>query len=275
MARHFSRTRNLLFYTGLFVIAVFGSYYSFLNVEGFLIVLGGTAANAYLSFPREDVHEAFATIRRMLDKTPPMREALHNDIRRFIDWAYTLLSSDFLGLEKQASHEKLEPMLRYGVDLVVSGYSSDKVRDMLHTVADAEFERDSMPVVVLRNMAAAAPAFGMVGTLVGMTMLLQHVGSDLANLGGGLALAMMATLYGLLAARLVFLPAADKLLQRLERVRFRHYMLAEGLAMLSDKQNPFYIQDKLNSFLDPSNQFSLDNYKRRIAEAALAYELAA
>lgn len=256
----------------LAIASIITGHNSFFNIEGLVIVIGGSVANAYLSYEREDVIEAFNTIRNMLQKNKPSKELLHNDILQFIKWSYILQSQDLIGLERATATIKDE-FLRYGIDLVVTGYTSAQIRPMMHTVADAEFERLCTPVTVLRNMAATAPAFGMVGTLVGMVILLQNVGADVKTIGGGLGIAMLSTLYGILAARLVCLPAADKLLQKQENDRFRNYMLSEGLAILAEKQSTFYMQDKLNSFLSPSKHFTLDDSKqialhRQFASAA-------
>jgi chemotaxis protein MotA len=245
---------------GLALVGIVTGHRSFLSLEGLVIVIGGSVANAFLSYSREDVRTAFETIRAMLNRHKPTPNKLDKDIMQLILWAYVVQARDYMGLEKETANEK-DLFVRYGLDLVVTSYSALQIREMMHTVADAEYERGCAPVAVLRNMAATAPAFGMVGTLIGMVILLQNVGVDIANIGGGLGIAMLSTLYGLLIARLICLPAAEKLLKKEERVRFRHYMLSEGLAMLAEKQTPFYMQDKLNSFLEPSKHFVLDNLK--------------
>jgi len=248
-------------------------YISFLNLEGLIIVVGGSIANAYLSYHRDDVQKAFDVIRDMLKKTHAVGDNLHRDIMQLIMWSYVVQQRDFIGLEKESAKKINDPMMRYGMDLVVTGYHPDKIREMMKTVSEAEFERRCTPVTVLRNMAATAPAFGMVGTLIGMVMLLGSAGGDLIAIESGLGVAMLSTLYGILVARLVCLPAADKLLQREEKENFRNYMITEGLAMLAEKQKPFYMQDRLNSFLEPAKHLDLNHYmhmafERRIALAA-------
>lgn len=242
-------------------LAVSGAinYHYFLSIEGLLIVLGGTVVNAFMSYHKEDVLQAFATIRNMLEKPEMARDALRRDISQLIQWSYILQADDYIGLEKETQDKITDPLLRYGMDLVLTAYPADKVREMMHNVVDAEFERRCAPVTVLRNMAATAPAFGMVGTLVGMIIILNSVGTDMANISGGLAVAMLSTLYGLLLARLVCLPAADKLLQKEEDVFFHNCMMSEGFSLLSEKQRPFYMQDKLNSFLQPSRHINFDD----------------
>src|SRR5262249_15562217 len=180
-----------------------------------------------------------------------------------IKWAYLVHSKGLPGLEGETGAKIKEPLLRYGLDLVVTGYKPEVLRTMMNTAVEADFERSITPVTVLRNMASTAPAFGMVGTLVGMVIMLQHIQGDLSRIGSGLAIALLATLYGILCARLLCLPAADKLMQKEEIMRFRNYMMTEGLVLLAEKQSPRYMQDKLNSYLDPTIHFDLDQQIKR------------
>ncbi len=248
-------------------------YGAFLNIEGLVIVLGGCVGNAYLSYQKQDVVKAFETIQAMLKPAPVEGHNLHLDIMQMIMWSYVIQQKDLVGLERESGKKAHDPLMRYGLDLVLSGYTAESVRQMLSTVAENEFERRCMPVTVLRNMAATAPAFGMVGTLVGMVALLTQAAGDLAGIESGLGIAMLSTLYGILVARLVCLPAADKLLQREEKLHMRHMMVTEGLAMLAEKRRPFYMQDRLNSFLEPSKHLDLSDQvyttmQKRIAMAA-------
>ena len=234
------------------------NYLSFLSPEGFLIVIGGTIANAFMSYQANYVFLAFTAMWYMIKKPRATREGLNAEILRLIKWAYLVHSKGFLGLENEMGTKIKEPLLRYGVELVITGYPPEVVRSMLNTAVEADFERSIAPVAVLRNMASTAPAFGMVGTLVGMVIMLQHIQSDMSMIGTGLAVALLATLYGIITARLFCLPAADKLMQKEEIMRFRNYMMTEGLVLLAEKQSPRYMQDKLNSFLDPAIHFNID-----------------
>ena len=243
------------------------NWMSFLSVEGFLIVIGGTIANAFMSYQANYVMLAFDAIVHMVKKPRATREGLNAEIMRLIKWAYLVHSKGLAGLEGEIGTKIKEPLLRYGVELVVSGYQPAVIRTMMNTAVEADFERGVTPVTVLRNMASTAPAFGMVGTLVGMVVMLQHIQGDMSLIGGGLAVALLATLYGILAARLFCMPAADKLMQKEELMRFRNYMMTEGLVLLAEKQSPRYMQDRLNSFLDPAIHFSLDEQIRKPALA--------
>lgn len=245
------------------------NYWSFLSMEGFLIVIGGTIANAFMSYQAIYVMRAFDSIWHTIKKPEATREGLNAEIMRLIKWAYIVHSKGLAGLEGEGGAKLKEPLLRYGVDLVITGYQPDIIRKMMNTAIESEFERAVTPVTVLRNMASTAPAFGMVGTLVGMVIMLQNIHADMAMVGNGLAVALLATLYGIIFARLICLPAADKLMQKEEIMRFRNYMMAEGLVLLAEKQSPRYMQDKLNSFLDPSTHFNLDEQLKKPAKPDL------
>lgn len=239
------------------------NFLSFLSMEGFLIVIGGSIANAYMSYSATSVEQAFVAIFHMLQKPKATHEGLNAEIMRLIKWSYLVQARGYIALEDEVSTKLKEPLLRYGLGLVISGYKPTAVREMLNTAAESEFERRIMPVAVLRNMAATAPAFGMVGTLVGMVIMLQNIQGDMTMIGTGLAVALLATLYGIIMARLVCLPAADKMMQKEEVMRFRNYLMTEGLVMLAEKQSPHYVQDRLNSFLDPQNHFNLDIHLKK------------
>lgn len=244
------------------------NYLSFISIEGFLIVIGGSIANAFMSYHARHVTAAFKAMWHMIKKPKATRETLNYEISRLIKWAYLVNTNGLSGLENEIGTRIKEPLLRYGIELVITGYPADRIRAMMDTAVESEFERRMSPVAVLRNMASTAPAFGMVGTLVGMVIMLQGIETDMSKIGNGLAIALLATLYGIVYARLFCLPAADKLQEKEEIMRFRNYMMTEGLTLLADRQTPRYMQDRLNSFLDPDIHFSLDDFLKVEKKAA-------
>ncbi len=243
------------------------NYLSFISIEGLFIVVGGTIANAFMSYQANYVIEAFQAMWHMVHKPKATREGLNAEIMRLIKWAYLVHAKGLAGLEGEVGVKIKEPMLRYGVDLVITGYQPEIIRKMMDTAVESEYDRSITPVTVLRNMASTAPAFGMVGTLVGMVIMLQNIQGDMSQIGTGLAVALLATLYGIITARLCCLPAADKLMQKEEIMRFRNYMMTEGLVLLAEKQSPRYMQDRLNSFLDPGIHFNLDEQLKKSTSA--------
>ena len=251
-----------LFGVGLFAVSVFIStdnYSSFLNFPSLLMVLGGTIAYAYMSYQARYVNIAFKAIIWMFHKPKSTRESLNTEIMRLVKWSYLVQKKGLPALEAEVKNVSAsDPIVRYCLTLVATNHAPVELRGMMETSIESEFERRTMPATVLKAMAAAAPAFGMIGTLVGLIVMMQSMGEDLSSIGTGMALALITTLYGVLFARMVFLPACSQLQQKEEMERFRNYMMMEGLIMLAEKKGPRYMQDKLNSFLDPEVHFDID-----------------
>lgn len=188
---------------------------------------------------------------------------LKTEVGRVIRWAYTVQKNGVPALEQEAKKSvRGDKFLKFGVEMVISGYTGDEVREIMNNTIETTFGRNTVQVEILKAMASAAPAFGMIGTLVGLIIMLDNMGGDPSSLGKGLAVALLTTLYGVMFARIIFLPAATKILQREQIIRFRNYLVAEGLSLLADKKSPRYIQDRMNSYLDPAIHFNIDKMKR-------------
>lgn len=239
----------------------------YLDIPALFIVLGGSIAAAFMGFHSADVITAFNAIGWMFKKPKSTREGLNTEIGRLIKWAYLVQQKGVNALENEIKNVPVnDPVVKYCLELVITNHAPADLRNMMLTAVESEFDNKTTPVQVLKNMGASAPAFGMIGTLVGMVAMLDQMGSSPDNMVGtigvGMSLALIATLYGVVLARMVFLPAANKLLQKEETERFRNVMVVEGLAMLADKKSPRYMQDRLNSFLEPVNHFDIDRQLR-------------
>lgn len=251
---------GVLFGFGLFFASIFMStdnYMAFLSLSSTLMVFGGTLAASYISYQPRYVWLAIKAIGQMFQKPKMSRELLNREIKRIIVWSKLIQSKGLLAMEDEAKKTR-EPLTRFGATLVSSGYKPEDVREMMETAMETQFERSTIQVDILKTMASTSPAFGMIGTLVGLVVMLQSLGNDISSLGTGLAVALLTTLYGVLFARLVFLPAALKLQQKEEINHFRNQLVVEGISLLAEKQRPRFIQDKLNSYLDPAIHFNID-----------------
>jgi chemotaxis protein MotA len=235
------------------------NYLGFLSLEGFLIVVGGSLAVAFMSFQANHVMEALKGIGLMFMRASATHENLHQDMIKIIAWAKIVKEKGLKGLENKVDLSQMkDQFVRYGLEMVVSNYSPDDVRTMMETAADACYERDTIPARVLQALAGHAPAFGMVGTLVGMVIMLGHFTGDLSGVGQGLGISLLATLYGVITARMIYLPAASKIIQKQEGLRFHNQLITEGMVMLVANKSPRYIQDRLNSFLRPDSHYDID-----------------
>ncbi|MHC8509269.1 MAG: motility protein A [Rhodospirillales bacterium] len=245
------------------IIISTNNFLIFFSLSSFIMVCGGTCAATFISYEPRYVVLSLKLIWRIIFSAKVGRNVLKSEVGRIIKWAYTVQKSGPPALEAEAlKATKGDHFMRFGVEMVISGYKGQEVREILDNTIETTFGRNTVQVDILKAMANTAPAFGMIGTLVGLIIMLDNMGGDPSELGKGLAIALLTTLYGVLFARLVFLPAATKIQQREEIVRFRNYLLAEGLCLLAERKNPRYIQDRMNSFLDPAIHFNIDKMKK-------------
>lgn len=238
------------------------NYLVFLDLASFVMVIGGTFAATFVSFEPRYVLLSLRGLQSILFANKVGRGILTQEVGRVIRWGYIIQKNGLPGLEADAGKvRKQDRFLGFGIDLVISGYTGQEIREILATTVETTFQRNTTQADILRSMGSTAPAFGMIGTLVGLIIMLDKMASDPSKLGPGMAVALITTLYGILFARLVLLPAASKVQQREEIVRFRNYLVAEGLALLAERKSPRYIQDRMNAFLDPSIHFSIDKMR--------------
>lgn len=245
----------------------------YVDLSALMIVVGGAIAAAFMGYHSHDVLNGFRAIGWMLKKPKSTREGLNTEIMRLIKWAYLVQQRGLPALENEVKTLATnDPVIKYCMELVVTNHPPAQLKAMMETAVESSFEHKTAPVAVLRNMGASAPSFGMIGTLVGLIAILNKMGSGAQNLqaviGSGMSLALVATLYGVFFARMVFIPAANKLLQKEETERFRNLMVVEGLSMLAEKKSPRFMQDRLNSFLEPQAHFDID---RQLKLQGLSY----
>lgn len=261
---------GVIFGLGLILTSIFLSTnnpFIYFDVASTLMVLGGTTAAAFMGYQSNYVKTAFMAIWWMFHKPKSTREGLNTEIMRLIKWSYLVQQRGVPALENEIKNVNAnDPLIKYCMELVITNHPPADLHRMMSTAVEAEYERKTIPVQILRGMASNAPAFGMIGTLVGLVAVLDSMGSGIDSLtavvGQGMALALITTLYGVFFARMVFLPASNKLLQKEEAERFRNLMMVEGLVLLADKRSPRYMQDRLNSYLDTSIHFSIDKQMR-------------
>ncbi len=239
------------------------SLLAFFSIEGLVIVVGGVIAVAFMSFEADDVSKALSVIAAMFRKSGVApAENLHRDMMEIVAWAYVVKEKGVHRLESSLAKGGIDdPFVKYGLNMVVSGYSAEDVRAMMETAADATHDRDSHPVDVLQTMTSHAPAFGMIGTLVGMVAMLCSLNENVSSIGSSLSVAFLSTLYGVVTARILYMPAAAKLRRVVEQRRFRNQLITEGMVMLVSDRSPSYVKDRLNSFLRPESRDFLDTFK--------------
>jgi chemotaxis protein MotA len=227
----------------------------FVSGASLAIVLGGTITVTCIGFRFKYIWAAFLLCCRIFLKQPISSKSLMDDVKTMVDWSKQVQSQGQGAYEAIANQSKDE-YVRYIFNLASTGYKPDDIRNFGSTSIEEHYFRHLQESSILNNMASMTPAFGLVGTLLGLIVMLGKL-EDPSKLGPGLSLALTATLYGLLFARFVFMPASTKGKQLMSIERFRHYLLLEGLILIMEKKPAMYIQDRLNSFLDRSEQYSM------------------
>ena len=215
----------------------------FMNLPGFMIVVGGTFAAILVKFPLHNVAVAF---------TVGIRAAFVNEIddpRALINQAIKLTKlARKGGLIKLEKAKVANTFFRKGLQLCADGRDVDFIRKMLTREMDLAIQRQEMGSRVFQAIGDAAPAFGMFGTLVGLVQMLSQM-DDPTQIGKAMAVALLTTLYGVLIANLIALPIADKLLTKTQQERENRLLIMESIAQIHSKQNPTIVIEILESYL--------------------------
>jgi chemotaxis protein MotA len=226
-----------------------GEFSSLIQITAACIVFGGTFGAGIVSAP---LHETLTLWKAVLKAfMRPHYEAGHM-ISKFVSYAEKVRREGLLVLEEDASQES-DPFLRGGLQLVIDGNDTDLVKDILATELRYLEERHGRAAHYLESLGAFAPTFGIVGTVMGLIMVLQNL-SDPSSLGHSVAVAFVATLYGVVSANAVFLPLAGKLRHASREEALMREIMIEGILSIQAGDNPRIVQEKLAAFLPPSER---------------------
>lgn len=233
---------------------------SLLQGAAAVIVFGGTLGAVLLSFPLRDVREACASLRHVfVDDIEPPNQLLD---------AVGALSvkarkHGILSLEDHLDGIA-DPFLRRGLRLAVDGTSPTTLRHMLEAETDAHAEREEAPARVYEAAGGYAPTVGILGAVLGLIHVMENL-SDPSRLGAGIAVAFVATVYGVGTANLVLLPVASKLRARALRRARRRDLITEGVLAIQEGQNPRLIDQKMRGLLAAEEPEPATPKRRRAA----------
>ncbi len=226
-------------------IAMGGDIVGFINIPSFMITFGGTVAATMVMFPLKTVMNAMKVAQVALREPKDSPLEL---IEKIVSLAQKARRESILALENEPIED---PFLQKGIRLVVDGAEPDFIKAIMRTEIAMMQERHKSGQKVFKGMGAFAPAFGMIGTLIGLVQMLRAI-DDPQKIGPAMAVALITTLYGAVAANLVFLPIASKLEERSRRETILREMMLEGVLAILAGENPRMIREKLLSFLPPS-----------------------
>ncbi len=221
-----------------------GSLGSLINLPAALIVFGGTIGAAMLQTPKDCLQRAMA-MSSWVFRPPPIDFSA--GVKKVIHWSEVARKEGLLGLERVADEEK-DPFAQKALELMVDGSTPDTLRRVLETDMLLHEQRQMDAVRVYESMGGYAPTIGIIGAVMGLI----HVMSNLADpdqLGAGIAVAFVATIYGVALANLFLLPIANKLRQCVDSEIRYHELFIEGCMGVADGENPKAIEIKLNGYL--------------------------
>lgn len=214
----------------------------FINLPGLMIVIGGTIAATLIKFPLTHclsaVRVAFKAFRDEIDNPIDL-------IRQANELAAVTRKSGILALD---GHPISNEFLARGIQLAVDGLPPEFVRKTLREDMEQSMERHEIGQRIFRAIGESAPAFGMIGTLVGLVQMLANL-QDPSSIGPAMAVALLTTLYGALIANLIALPIADKLELRGLQERVNKLLMIESMSAIQQGQNPRLMDEVLEAYL--------------------------
>ncbi len=240
---------TLGFITIVLSIASGGGALMFIHVPSMAIVIGGMLCATLMHFSLGQ----FLSIFNIIKKTVLTKNQSPNElIQKMVNYAAINRRDGALALEQEISKAN-EPFIKKGLQMLVDGQEEGNIRTMLGLEIDSLEERHSLGKKILEYMGSAAPAFGMIGTLIGLIQMLRNLSSPEA-LGEGMAVALITTFYGALISNLGFIPLAGKLgIYSKKEIRLME-MSVEGISAIASGENPTVVREKMQSFLAPKHR---------------------
>ena len=243
---------GLILAVGLIIASIMlgeAPFTAFLDLPSMLVVFGGAVAAAMICFPLHSMLKAPMIALKVLMNKNEDRIGL---IKQIVELAETARRDGLLALESKVL-EIDNPLVKTGIQMAVDGSTPDVVEEVLRTEIDAIASRHREGKSIMDQLGRFAPAYGMIGTLIGLIMMLQDM-SDPSGIGKGMAVALITTLYGAIIANVFFSPFAEKLglMSRNEMVSFE--IAIRGVMAIQSGESPRAIDQKLRTFLPPKQR---------------------
>ncbi len=244
----------VFFMVALGIIVGGAGIFIYVDIPSVFITIGGTVATAFIGYGSKAITRDLVAAWRIAI-TNPSDEA-GSIIDSLVTFSEKARREGLLALEDDMS-EVQDPFLKKGLELVVDGTDPELVRKIMRTELDFLTARHDKGKGMFDDMATLAPAFGMIGTLVGLIAMLANL-EDKAAVGAGMSAALITTLYGAILANGVFIPTSNRLRNRHEEEMLLKEMMIEGTVSIQQGDNPRIVKEKLLSFLPPAIRDTLD-----------------
>jgi chemotaxis protein MotA len=244
----------------LAVVAVIGgiliggsSVAVFIDAPSVFVVIGGVFAAIFIKWPMEYIKMLVPVVMKAFFFTPADPKATIDEIQKL---AETARRESVFALEKVPVDD---PFLKKAVTLAADNRPPEVITAILKLEIDAMSERHKSGVAIMEGIASDGPAFGMIGTLIGLVIMLQNLSGGAEQLGKAMAVAMLTTFYGSCLANIIGAPIANKLKVRSQSESTKMNIIVAGVLGIVAGENPRVIREKLDSFLSPSQRVKADD----------------
>ncbi len=222
---------------------------AFISVSSAMIVVGGAIASTMMVFPLKH----FLGFGKVLKNAYFHKdESIKDLIDDLVGYAEIARRDGILSLEN-ATRDARDPFIVKGIQMAVDGTDPDLIEQIMESELEAISDRHNGGKAIFDGFGRYAPAFGMIGTLVGLVIMLMNM-DDPSAIGPGMAVALLTTLYGSMFANMFALPIADKLGVRNEEELMRKMIVLRGVMSIQSGDNPRIVEQKLKTFLPPSQR---------------------
>jgi len=239
--------------TGVVLIVVSimlnGDISAFFDPASIMIVVGGTLAATMVKYTMKDVLGVMGVLRNAFRSQDNIQSEI---VAKFVELAKITRKDGILAVDRELS--KIEdPFMRDGLMMAVDGNEPDTIRNIMETELNYLQGRHRKGSAIFSAMGEYSPAFGMLGTLIGLINMLRAL-DDPSNIGAGMAVALVTTFYGSVLANLVFLPLSGKLKNKSEEEVTQKELIIEGVLAIQQGEHPRNINRRLLNFVPPKQR---------------------
>jgi len=233
----------------------FGDLAAFVSPASLMIVLGGTIAATAIGFRVNEILRVFTLVRFVISKPK------HNlpEICKDLITAAEIYRKGPAELEKHIETVQ-NPFIKDGLNFIAGGLSLDDLKAILNQREKFRYHRELHESDLMKTLGTFSPAFGMIGTLIGLIFMLNNMGGGaeaMASIGPSMGVALITTFYGSLFSSLIFNPFSEKLKLRNKEQAQAHNLMIAGLLLIWAKRHQFDVKDQLTAYIAPGDRNTL------------------
>ncbi len=238
--------------TSLVVVSILigGTFSIFVNLPGLLIVIGGTIATCFIKFTMEDIINSIrVSMKAFMVKIDPPEEIME----KMVSVAKVAKERGLMALESEKPDDEFAAK---AFQFLADGFDEQQIKELLQKDINLTIQRHMTGRNVFKGMGGSAPAFGMIGTLIGLVQMLANM-SNPQDIGPAMAIALLTTLYGALIANLVCLPLADKLALRSQQEQISKNLILDAVLGIARGLSGMVFQETLKIHLSPKDRLKI------------------